>query len=88
MKRLTLSHIAHDLSAAARADLIAFCAGNLKDGIDATRYADGLIDAADFGDRAHFEIRGMHTRTGNPATISFECPADFVFSEIDEDGSR
>lgn len=76
--------IATELSTAARADLIAFCADNLKPGIDADRYADALIAEADLSDGAHFEIRGSHTRSGNPATTSYAADADFVWSEADE----
>lgn len=75
-----------DLSSAARADLITFCAANLKRRFDATTYADGLINAADLSDGAHFEISGLHTRTGNPVTTSYGVDADFVFAEIDENG--
>lgn len=76
-----------DLSPAARADLISFCATNLKDGLDAEVYADGLIDAADMNDGAHFEIRGLHTRTGNPVTTSYAQEADFIWRDADEDGA-
>ena len=37
----------------------------LKKGLDAHRYAEGLIEEADIDER-HFEVRGLHTRTGNP----------------------
>lgn len=76
-----------DLSPAARANLIQFCASNLKVDYDAERYADGLIEAADLNDAAHFEIRGFHTKTGNPVTTGYGQDGDFVFSEIDEDGN-
>ncbi|HET8612989.1 MAG TPA: hypothetical protein VFL92_09515 [Sphingomonas sp.] len=68
-----------DLSPAARAELIAFCAENLKPGYDPETYADGLIAEADFSDGfAHFEIKGLHTRIGNPVTTRFDGEADFV----------
>lgn len=78
--------IATDLSLAARAELIAFCAAHLKADIDAVAYADGLIAEADLSAGAHFEIRGLHTKTGNPATISFHQRSDFIWSEADADG--
>lgn len=37
----------------------------LRDGLDPRRYAEGLIEKADMDER-HFEVRGFHTRTGNP----------------------
>jgi hypothetical protein len=37
----------------------------LRDGLDARRYAEGLMEEADVDER-HFEVRGLHTRTGNP----------------------
>lgn len=49
-----------------RNELIDFCERNLKDGLDPVRYADGLIDETD---DQYFEIRGTHTKTGNPVTI-------------------
>ncbi len=37
----------------------------LRDGLDARRYAEGLMEETDVDER-HFEVRGLHTRTGNP----------------------
>lgn len=74
------------LSDKAREDLIDFCRTNLKPDYDPVVYADGLIQEADFSDGAHFEIRGLHTRTGNPVTTSYGEDDDLRFEEIDENG--
>lgn len=37
----------------------------LRDDLDPRRYAEGLIEEADIDER-HFEVRGFHTKTGNP----------------------
>lgn len=37
----------------------------LKNGYDATKYAAGLIEEND-NDDGYFEVRGLHTKTGNP----------------------
>jgi len=67
-----------DLSDAAFETLRAFCAYNLKAGLDATSYAEGLVSEYDNweGD-VIFEIRGFHTASGNPATIRFGQSTDF-----------
>jgi hypothetical protein len=73
---------ATDLSRTARAELVAFCAENLRSELDASIYADGLIAEADFSNHAHFEIRGSHTRTGSPVTISFSDETDFEWTQL------
>lgn len=47
------------------AAIIAQIEGVLKDGLDAERYAAGLIEENDEDDN-HFEVRGLHTKSGNP----------------------
>lgn len=74
------------LSDKARADLIAFCAANLRPGLDPERYAENMD--ADLGviggEGAVFEIRGFDTASGNPATISFGRDDDFRVEDIDD----
>ena len=43
----------------------------LKDGLDAQRYAAGILEKQEDG-LQHIEIRGFHTRTGNPYTFYAE----------------
>ena len=49
------------------------CKENLKPELDATHYAsvslDEMWDGEGYGDM-HFEIRGNHTISGNPVTVS------------------
>lgn len=79
---------ATDLTSTARADLVAFCADNLKTDLDAQRYADAMIADCTFDDdMAHFEIRALHAKSGNPATISF-TGNELVWTEFDEDGNQ
>lgn len=76
-----------DLTPAAREELIEFCAKHLKDEFDATRYADALIEEryGDFSD-AGFELRGLHTISGNPITIGFGAD-QLVWADFDADGN-
>lgn len=74
---------ANDLTAAARNELVAFCAKNLRPGLDPVRYADGLIEEADLTSSAHFEIRGFDTNSGNAVTINFS-DAELVWEEMEE----
>ncbi len=37
----------------------------LKAGLDAETYAAGMLEEAD-DEETHFEVRGLHTATGNP----------------------
>lgn len=41
----------------------------LKPEFDAERYAAGMFEEAGEGD-SHFEVRGLHTKTGAPHTFS------------------
>ena len=41
----------------------------LKDEFDATTYASGLLEESD-EDETHFEVRGLHTKTGAPYAFS------------------
>lgn len=41
----------------------------LKDGFQAERYAAGMLEEADEDD-GHFEVRGLHTKTGIPHAFS------------------
>ena len=51
---------------------------------DATRYAEGLVvECENWEGNVIFEIRGFHTASGNPATISFNHSTDFDYSEMD-----
>lgn len=71
----------------AHSALVAFCAENLKTGLDPEQYADGFdVDLGEVGGVAGalFEIRGFDTKTGNPATISFRDDAEFVTEEIED----
>ncbi len=75
--RFTLSDTAFDT-------LRDFCAANLKTDLDATRYAEGLVaECENWEGNLIFEIRGFHTASGNPATISFNHSTDFDYSEMD-----
>ena len=57
---------------------------NLKADLDATRYAEGLVsECENWEGNVIFEIRGFHTASGNPATISFNHSTDFDYSEMD-----
>jgi len=79
---------ATDLTAAARNEMVAFCADHLKADFDAERYADVMISDCTFDDdMAHFEIRGFDAKSGNPATISFTGD-ELVWTEFDEDGNQ
>jgi hypothetical protein len=40
----------------------------LKAGLDPQAYAAGLLDEAE-DDAEHFEVRGLHTRSGAPHTF-------------------
>lgn len=41
----------------------------LKDSFDVERYAAGMIEEAGEDD-SHFEVRGLHTKTGAPHAFS------------------
>lgn len=70
------------LSDAAFLRLEEFCSQQLRLGLHPARYAEGLhAESADYG---HFEIRGFHTQTGNPATITFDQPEDFQYADVEE----
>jgi len=72
------------LSDAAFETLRAFCTENLKSGLDATCYAEGLVSEYDnWGGDVIFEIRGFHTASGNPATIRFDHSNDFDCCALD-----
>lgn len=61
--------------------LVDFCRDNLKPQYDAETYAGGFeVDMGVPGQRdgVRHEIRGMHTKTGNPAEIIFYDDADFI----------
>lgn len=69
------------LSDEAFEQLVDFCRENLKPKYDAETYARGFeVDMGVPGQRegVKHEIRGMHTKTGNPAEISFYDDADFI----------
>lgn len=51
------------------AAIIAEIAPVLKSDFDAERYAAGLLEQAD-EDETHFEVRGLHTKTGAPHAFS------------------
>ena len=73
------------LAEAAFETLRAFCAENLKSGLDATCYAEGLVSEYDNWDGdVIFEIRGFHTASGNPATIRFDRSTDFGYCDLTE----
>lgn len=44
----------------------------LKAGFDPETYAIGMLEEAD-EDEVHFEVRGLHTKTGNPYTFWIEA---------------
>jgi|APEBP8051073178_1049388.scaffolds.fasta_scaffold67163_2 hypothetical protein len=71
------------LSAEARAELVTFCADNLRPGLDPEAYAGGLEGEVDMTDGALFEVRGFHSKTGNPTTIQFLADADFCWEEVE-----
>lgn len=78
--------VATNITADARAKLVAFCHHNLRDGFEANQYAAGLIEEIDLDNGAHFEIRGEHTKSGSPATISFTDDSDLVLTSYNELG--
>lgn len=52
------------------AAIIAEIAPVLKDAFDAETYAAHMIEEADDTDEPqHFEVRGFHTKSGNPHTF-------------------
>ena len=72
------------LSVAAFEALRDFCAANLQSDLDATHYAEGLVSELDnWEGNVVFEIRGFHTASGNPATISFDHSTDFDYAEVE-----
>lgn len=76
--RFTLSNTAFEA-------LRDFCAKNLKPGFDAGAYADGMIaEYENWDNDVIFEIRGLHTVSGNPACIRFDYDADFEYFEATE----
>ena len=62
-----------------------FCATNLRSDFDAATYADGMLSEYENWDNdVVFEICGLHTASGNPATIRFDCETDFEYCEISD----
>lgn len=51
------------------AAIVAEIAPVLKPEFDANRYAAGMLEQADEDD-GHFEVRGLHTKTGAPHAFS------------------
>lgn len=73
-----------NLSAASFDALRNFCALNLKAGLDADTYAEGLASEHENWDgTVVFEIRGKDSKSGAPATISFNDDAEFEYAEMD-----
>jgi hypothetical protein len=73
------------LSDTAIENLRIFCAKNLKPNFDARAYADGMISEYENWDNdVIFEIRGLHTVSGNPACIRFDYDADFEYFDATE----
>lgn len=65
-------------------DLTEWLAGVLKPDADAERYATALIEESEPRDgEIHVEVRGLHSRTGNPVTARFD-----YFDEEDGYGWR
>lgn len=48
--------------------------GILKPGMDAHRYAVALIEESEprYNNTIHFEVSGIHSRSGNPIPVSFD----------------
>lgn len=47
--------------------------GILKPGMDAQRYAVAVIEESEpRGGTIHFEVKGRHSRTGNPVPVTFD----------------
>lgn len=48
--------------------------GILKPGMDARRYAVAVIEESEPRDdnTIHFEVKGMHSRSGNPVPVTFD----------------
>jgi hypothetical protein len=62
-----------------------FCTKNLKPKFDAGAYADGMISEYENWDNdVIFEIRGLHTVSGNPVSIRFDYDADFEYFDATE----
>ncbi|RDD69199.1 hypothetical protein [Paracoccus versutus] len=74
------------LSDKARAELIAFCARNLKPGLDPARYADNYdIDLGEpGGSAAVFEIPARDCIRGHVVSTSFGADEDFRTEEVDD----
>jgi hypothetical protein len=45
-------------------------APHLRADLDPETYAAGMLEEAAEDDQEHFEVRGLHTRTGNPYTFT------------------
>ena len=62
------------------AEVEEYLADYLLPGIDAHPYACALVFAAEPtpDGEIHLEIRGAHTRTGNPVPCTFTAPEDLV----------
>lgn len=52
------------------ASIIDQIAPHLRAELDPSTYASGLLEEANDDDQVHFEVRGLHTRTGNPLTFT------------------
>jgi hypothetical protein len=45
-------------------------APHLRPDLDSETYASGMLEEAADDDQTHFEVRGLHTRSGNPFTFN------------------
>jgi len=71
------------LSDKARNELIAFCAENLKPGIDPERYADGYETDISGPGAAVFEIPARDCIRGHVVDIAFGAAEDFHMEETE-----
>jgi hypothetical protein len=85
MKRKKTMQTRFTLSNTAFEALRIFCAKNLKPNFDAGVYADGMVaEYENWDNDVIFEIRGLHTVSGNPACIRFDYDEDFEYFDATE----
>lgn len=70
-------------------NLLQFIQAELRPDYDPERYRDGMMARGVFTDRAvHLEIPASDTRTGEPATVTYDWEHQLEFAEVDEDGKK
>jgi len=60
---------------ALHAEISAYLANHLTEGTDINRYVTAILEDADLSQpEISFEIRGHHTKRGNPLPCTFDVP--------------